>query len=49
MTDEERMEMIEDIENILKLYGVAPGNDDFTDWSDEELENFDPQEYLKGR
>ena len=49
MTEEERREMIEDIENILMLYGVAPGSDDFSVWSDEELIDFDPQEYLKSR
>ena len=49
MTDEDRRDAIEDIENILILHGIMPGNEDFDDWTDEELENFDIESYLAHR
>ncbi len=49
MTREERNETIEDIENILILHGIAPGSIDFEKWSDEELEGFEIEEFLKNR
>lgn len=49
MTLEERDEIIEDIENILILHGIAPGSTDFDKWSDEELDAFEIEEFLAGR
>lgn len=46
MTNEEREEIIEDIENILLLHGIAPGSIDFTEWSDEDLDAFEIEDYL---
>lgn len=49
MTTEERNDMIEDIENILILHGIAPGSIDFMKWSDEDLEDFEIEEFMKNR
>jgi hypothetical protein len=46
MTIEERDEIIEDIENILILHGIAPGSVEFDDWSDEELDAFEIESFL---
>ena len=45
-TDEERYEIIEDIENILVLHGIMPGSEDFDEWSDDDLDAFEIEEYL---
>ena len=49
MTDKEREEAIEDIENILILHGIAPGGTDFSRWSDKDFEEFNIKEFLKNR
>lgn len=49
MTTEERDEIIEDIENILILHGIAPGTEALDDWSDEELEAFEIEEFMANR
>lgn len=49
MTDKEREEAIEDIENILILHGIAPGGTDFSNWTDEDFEEFNIEDFLKNR
>lgn len=49
MDTEERNEIIEDIENILVLHGIAPGSIDFEKWSDEDLEEFEIEEFMRNR
>lgn len=49
LTREERYEIIEDIENILILHGIAPGSIDFDKWSDEELDSFEIEEFMRNR
>jgi hypothetical protein len=49
MDTEERNEIIEDIENILILHGIAPGSIDFEKWTDEELDGFEIEEFMKNR
>ncbi len=49
MTQEERDEIIEDIENILLLHGIAPGTEDLDDWSDEELDAFEIEAFMSNR
>ena len=49
LTREERYEIIEDIENILILHGIAPGSIDFDKWSDEDLDNFEIEEFMRNR
>ena len=49
MGTEERNEIIEDIENILILHGIAPGSIDFEKWTDEELDGFEIEEFMKNR
>jgi hypothetical protein len=49
MNTEERNEIIEDIENILVLHGIAPGSIDFEKWSDEDLEEFEIEEFMRNR
>ena len=49
LTREERNEIIEDIENILILHGIAPGSIDFDKWSDEDLDNFEIEEFMRNR
>ena len=44
MTDEERNEAMDDIENILKLHGVTPS---MINWDEIDIENFDIEEFLK--
>ena len=46
MTLEERDEIIEDIENILLLHGIAPGTIEFEDWSDEDLDSFEVEAFF---
>ena len=49
LTREERNEIIEDIENILILHGIAPGSIDFDKWTDEDLDNFEIEEFMRNR
>ena len=49
LTREERYEIIEDIENILILHGIAPGSIDFDKWTDEDLDNFEIEEFMRNR
>jgi|GEM_PF-1456175 len=46
MTDEERNEAMDDIENILKLYGITPES---IDWDEIDIDNFDIEDYMKNR
>jgi hypothetical protein len=46
MTLEERDEIIEDIENILLLHGIAPGTIEFEEWSDEDLDSFEIEAFF---